>query len=357
MAACHHTIRSASARRPATSYTPRTTTSSAASSESSASTSAASLLRTTSSLPIGRSSLNTDHIVKRTVSLSSLILAALDLMSACGSLMCPLCRCQSAAPVARLQRPHDRVRPAGDPELGVDRGDRVAHRLVGDVELAGDVVVGAAGGDHPEHGALTFGEVGERLVLDLAGGATRQQRRHLLGHRRPEDHPAAGGGTDRVVHLLGTRALEQVAARTGADRAEDGVVVLVHGEHQDPQPRVAADEEPGRLDAVELRHLDVHHDDIRLRLPDHVQRLAAVGGRADDLDAVERAEQCGEAVADDLVVVDDDDTDRAGRGGHAVLLSGSRALTTVPPPSGQVMSARPPSSAARSRTLTRPTPA
>ena len=58
-------------------------------------------------------------------------------------------------------------------------------------------------------------------------------------------------------------------------------------------------------------HLDVHHHDVGQRLADDVQRVAAVGGGADDLDAVERAEQGDQPVADDLVVVGDDDPDRA----------------------------------------------
>ncbi len=42
-----------------------------------------------------------------------------------------------------------------------------------------------------------------------------------------------------------------------------------------------------------------------------VQGLAAVLGRADDLDAVQRAEERDQPVADDLVVVDHDDSDGA----------------------------------------------
>ena len=43
-----------------------------------------------------------------------------------------------------------------------------------------------------------------------------------------------------------------------------------------------------------------------------MQRLAAVAGGADDLDAVERAQQGDQAVADDRVVVDDHDANGLG---------------------------------------------
>ena len=45
---------------------------------------------------------------------------------------------------------------------------------------------------------------------------------------------------------------------------------------------------------------------------DDVHRIPAVGGGADDLDAVQRAQQGDQAVADDLVVVHDDDPDVCG---------------------------------------------
>ena len=61
VSACHHTITSASARSPETSYRPRITTSSPASSANSFSTSAASVARSAS--PSGDSSRNTDHMV------------------------------------------------------------------------------------------------------------------------------------------------------------------------------------------------------------------------------------------------------------------------------------------------------
>ena len=68
VSACHQIIRSASARSPATSYSPRTTTPSVSTSLSSAAASAATFSR---SSPSGWTEANTDHIAYRIESLIS----------------------------------------------------------------------------------------------------------------------------------------------------------------------------------------------------------------------------------------------------------------------------------------------
>ena len=141
------------------------------------------------------------------------------------------------------------------------------------------------------------------------GGRAGEVRRDAAGQRGTEHHAAGRGGPHRVVDLLGPRALEQVAGGAGPDGRQDRVVVLVHGQHDDLDVRVPPGDEAGGLDPVEVGHLDVHDDDVRLGLGDQVQRLAAVARRADHLDAVQRAEQGDQPVAHDLVVVDDQDLD------------------------------------------------
>ena len=124
--------------------------------------------------------------------------------------------------------------------------------------------------------------------------AAGEVRRHPRRERRAEDHAAGRGGPDRGLHLVGAGALEQVAGRAGPDRAEHGLVVLVHGQHHDPDAGLPAGDHPGGLDAVEVRHLDVHHHDVGHGLGDDVDRVAAVLGGADDLDA-RRGRRAGEA--------------------------------------------------------------
>ena len=71
--------------------------------------------------------------------------------------------------------------------------------------------------------------------------------------------------------------------------------------------RELREDEPRRLDAVQLRHGDVHHDDVgpeETRLSDGV---ASVGGLADDFEVLLLAEEGPEPLADDPVVVHQED--------------------------------------------------
>jgi hypothetical protein len=73
------------------------------------------------------------------------------------------------------------------------------------------------------------------------------------------------------------RAFEQGAASTGPQRAVNGVVVTVQRKHENRGPRTLKHGAGGR-EAVDLGHLDVDHDDVRLRRAAHLEYLAA-GGR------------------------------------------------------------------------------
>ena len=95
------------------------------------------------------------------------------------------------------------------------------------------------------------------------------------------------------------------------------------------------------LDAVQLRHLDVHHDDVGLQLLRQRDRLRAVDGLTHDLDQVIRSEQGAQAAPEDRVVVGDQ---RADGIHEASSCRGRRACTTVPPPSALAMLQVPPSS-------------
>ena len=58
-----------------------------------------------------------------------------------------------------------------------------------------------------------------------------------------------------------------------------------------------------RLEPAQARHGDVHHRDIRLELDGPFDRLAPVGGFADDLHVIGEVEERLHAFADDGVIV------------------------------------------------------
>jgi hypothetical protein len=99
----------------------------------------------------------------------------------------------------------------------------------------------------------------------------------------------------------------------------------------------------GRGDAVETRHPDIHEDDVRAKRRQLLHRLATVGTLGDDLKAVRRRQDSGEARPDDRLVVDDGDSD------HRLLpfSTGSSHRTRQPSPVGPAANS-PPSAVARS---------
>jgi hypothetical protein len=60
-----------------------------------------------------------------------------------------------------------------------------------------------------------------------------------------------------------THILEQEATGTGLHGPEEVLVEVESRENQDPRRHRLGHQSAGRLDPVEDRHPDIHHDDIR----------------------------------------------------------------------------------------------
>ena len=67
-----------------------------------------------------------------------------------------------------------------------------------------------------------------------------------------------------------------------------------------------SDQPPGDLETGQPGHLDVEKHQVRAGSADGLQRLEAVAGLADDLDAAHLVEQVAQLVPRQLLVVDDD---------------------------------------------------
>src|SRR4051794_21306172 len=110
------------------------------------------------------------------------------------------------------------------------------------------------------------------------------------------------------------------------------VLVGVERRDHDDGDRVldtGAGEQPGGLDAVQLRHADVEQADVRAQLTAEGDGLASVGGLGDHLDGGLGGEDRGQAGPDDALVVRDQHADR-----HGALLARGRTAWTHHPPSG-----------------------
>src|SRR6185295_15011894 len=114
--------------------------------------------------------------------------------------------------------------------------------------------------------------------------------------------------------------------RARAQRVEDVFVQAVVRQDDDvhrSQGRVGGDE-PGRLDTVDDRHLNVHERDVGQVFPDQCQALAAVGGLGHHLDVVLDVKQGTESAANEGLVVDHQDANHD-------WATGSSARTVKPP--------------------------
>jgi hypothetical protein len=79
-------------------------------------------------------------------------------------------------------------------------------------------------------------------------------------------------------------------------------------------------EPPGRLDAVDARHPDVHQDDVGAKRETPVHRLGAVGRLPDDSERVVGLDDAAEAGPHQRLIVGDEDPDHGAT-------SGSRATS------------------------------
>ena len=162
-------------------------------------------------------------------------------------------------------------------------------------ERAGDVV-GDAAADPAAAAQLV-----EQPSCDLAGEGGFAVR------------DAAEEGDDPLRRL----ALQQVAGRAGADRAEQVLLGAGGGQDDDFAAGGRGAQPRQRCQPVEARHREIEQNEVRLELGREPERLGAVGRLADDIEAA-LGEQRREGVAREGMVVDDEDSLR-----HVPLIGSS----------------------------------
>ena len=116
------------------------------------------------------------------------------------------------------------------------------------------------------------------------------------------------------------RLLEDVAARAGLEPALEQRALAVRGEDEDAGVRRLLEHLLGRLEAVHVRHAQIHDHDVRAAPLRQRDGRRAVGRLADHADARRAREREAKALADDLVVVGDEAGDLVGH--EAILRRG-----------------------------------
>ena len=161
-----------------------------------------------------------------------------------------------------------------------------------------------------------------RVALEVLA----HQRRHGAG---VEEGLAAHGRAARVDEVAVGGGLEHVARGSGAQRLEEELLVLVHREHEDPQPGLADGELARRLQAGHAGHRDVEDHEVHVVRERPLDRLRPVVDLGDDAEVGLAVEQLAQPVAHDRMIVGEE---HAGdqRRGHRASLIGSRNATSVP---------------------------
>ena len=89
---------------------------------------------------------------------------------------------------------------------------------------------------------------------------------------------------DRGGQLVAAERLDEELARAGQHGAAEVVGLALDGHHDHGGRRERRGHLLGGGDAVHVRHVDVHQDDVGVQLGRHLERLAAGRRRADHVD-------------------------------------------------------------------------
>ena len=174
------------------------------------------------------------------------------------------------------------------------------------VQGRGDFLVGLAFGDQLQHFALAAGQ-----QVDGIGDMLPVVRKHRVGDAGTQIALSAGNRPHRRDQILVHGVFQKVAARAGPQYFADVDGILVHAQREDAGPRSGFAHAPGRLNAVEFGHRDVHHNHIRREFGRGFQSLAAIGSLADNLHVGLRFENAAESLPHHAMVVGQDNADFA----------------------------------------------
>src|SRR6266487_326374 len=260
-----------------------------------------------------------------------------------------------------LSRTDDGLCPISHLQLAKNARNIVAHRLRIDHQLLSDLAIAASLGYQDENFPFPLGQIRKgqgRDGLPWDGKELHQ----ALGHARTEDSFPFAHRADGSEHLDFTGLFQDIATRSRPQRGEEGIVLLNKGDHENATVRVRLQDATCRLDATDAWHPQIHDDHIRLQGGRQRHHLLSAGRFAHHLQIFCRLQQGTHPAAYQRMVI----SNQNAQNGHSlfpfldppqVLSKGRRARTSVPPAGAGTISQVPPSSAARSRMESSPTPA
>ena len=136
----------------------------------------------------------------------------------------------------------------------------------------------------------------------------------------------AGDDPDRLQQVVGGGVLEEEPAGAGPECLVDVLVEVEGGQDEHARGAGPGGDPAGGLDAVEIRHADVHQHDLRTQPPRRLDHFFAVTRLSDHLQVRFGVQDDPEPGADKFLVVGDQDADGHGWAPFAPV-SGRRART------------------------------
>ncbi len=191
------------------------------------------------------------------------------------------------------------------------------HCGFGDVEFACDDLVACAasdgGGDLALAGAerrfLTLRVRQEFFFCEARHFRNDEGLCQFRGHVGADDDFAAQCALNAADQLVGLASLEQISARSGAQRSAKVGRLLADGEHQHPAGRGGLPQTFHGVDAANARQMVVEQNDVGLQLRGQSQRFARIAGLADNLHRRGFTEQGHQAATKQRMVVDQQNAD------------------------------------------------
>src|SRR5215471_916280 len=136
-------------------------------------------------------------------------------------------------------------------------------------------------------------------------------------------------GPDGLEQFPMQGVFQQITPRAGFDRAQYLSVSGVRGQHDDSRLWNLIANRHECVQPVHLRHLQIHHHNVRVVRPELLDRLASVRGLPYDAHVRLAADEPSDALTHNGMVVDHEDSNRAGLGTHP--FSSGSFLENLPP--------------------------
>lgn len=175
-------------------------------------------------------------------------------------------------------------RAAVEVQLVHDVGTVSLYRCHGQAKTIGDLQVGEP---FANKGEDVFAPARQRAVarpLFLSRQPLQKVFDQVFCYRRVDEYPTLVHGIDGYLEVDACRLFEDVATCARLKGLEEILVTAVYRQNKYPYARQLLSNPPGRLQAIDARHRNVHDHYVWQKTAGKPHRFFALGGLPDDLD-------------------------------------------------------------------------